>query len=52
MIVQELQIFTRFLEHRLLKDKMWIDWLSKLSTELEPVSSLISQCHTVLWNFV
>jgi len=44
MIVQELQNFTRFLERRVLKDKMWMDWLNKLSTELDPVSSLISEC--------
>jgi len=52
MIVQELQNFTRFLERRVLKDKMWMDWLNKLSAELDPVSSLISEHHTVLWNFV
>jgi len=42
MIVQELQNFTRFLDHRVLKDKMWLDWLNKLSAELQPVASLIS----------
>jgi len=48
MIVQELQNFARFIERHVLRDKMWMDWLNKLSTELEPVTSLISECHVVL----
>ena len=41
-IVQELQNFTRFLVLRVLKDKTYMDLFNKLSTELEPVTSLIS----------
>jgi len=53
MIVQELQNFTSFLVLRVLKDKMCMDLFNKLSTELEPVTSLISnvsQFCVVLYN--
>jgi len=52
MIVQELQNFTSFVALRVLKDKTCMDLFGKLSAELEPVTSLISKCHAVLWSFL
>jgi len=43
MIVQDLQNFVSYLERRVIKDKTYAEMFVKLTTELSPVTSVVSK---------